>query len=597
MTQIKELIEKGLALNKIAKKLNLTIEHLSQEVEVNHYTLKTEIFNESKINRICDLYAEGVSIKTLGIKFSIDKRRIKKWIKEKGILRDNSQVNRLHFFNEHIFDAIDSPQKAYWLGFLFADGYNNVKNYSVCLTLAAVDKQHIEKYCDFIGAERKNIVYGSTTMDSKDINGEIITKKFYNYGLTMNCKHYSQNLNKLGCVQAKSHILKYPEWLDKKLHSHFIRGYFDGDGSLGFSKDKNQLEWKLDIISTKEFCHTINELIYLNTSKRFPSLDKLNNDPNKNTYSMRINGNEQVLKVCDWMYADSYDDILLTRKHNDKYLKLQKQQQDVISKRGREGHLLTLENIDFSFDNQIIEMYKSLSATKISENLNLTLYFVLDVLKRNNIEIKNETSRKFKLNQNYFENIDSENKVYWLAYIYYKALFHKNNFTIELVKDKEERCLHLYKLAKELSPENYGDILKFYNNKYATYILQINSKKLIDDVLKYIEILNVTEDYTELFSNELLKHFVRGAFDAVGTVKSYTYYNSANIKISKKNKQVFKLKKIIKYNCDIDFNGDFDSITKSGKEVIKLFNWMYNGINIKCDYRYNKVTQILKLNL
>lgn len=50
-----------------------------------------------------------------------------------------------------------------------------------------------------------------------------------------------------GCVPKKSLILKFPEEdiVSKELQSHFIRGYFDGDGSLLHSKTSKKISWLL----------------------------------------------------------------------------------------------------------------------------------------------------------------------------------------------------------------------------------------------------------------------------------------------------------------------------------------------------------------
>ncbi len=50
-------------------------------------------------------------------------------------------------------------------------------------------------------------------------------------GLYLSSKLISENLSNLGCVQAKTFKLKFPDFLSEELMSHFIRGYFDGDGS------------------------------------------------------------------------------------------------------------------------------------------------------------------------------------------------------------------------------------------------------------------------------------------------------------------------------------------------------------------------------
>ena len=63
-----------------------------------------------------------------------------------------SQGARKHTCNEHFFDTIDTQEKAYWLGFLFADG--NVSNISntVSISLKGDDIAHLEKFKIFINA-------------------------------------------------------------------------------------------------------------------------------------------------------------------------------------------------------------------------------------------------------------------------------------------------------------------------------------------------------------------------------------------------------------------------------------------------------------
>ena len=55
-------------------------------------------------------------------------------------------------FSESIFQTIDSPEKAYWLGFLYADGYNSYKGIvSLCLNEEDVD--HLEKFKKILNAK------------------------------------------------------------------------------------------------------------------------------------------------------------------------------------------------------------------------------------------------------------------------------------------------------------------------------------------------------------------------------------------------------------------------------------------------------------
>lgn len=59
------------------------------------------------------------------------------------------------FNNRYIFDKIDTEEKAYWLGFLYADWSVGSKEDKIELSLAACDYNHIQKFKDFIGLDNK----------------------------------------------------------------------------------------------------------------------------------------------------------------------------------------------------------------------------------------------------------------------------------------------------------------------------------------------------------------------------------------------------------------------------------------------------------
>lgn len=70
--------------------------------------------------------------------------------------------NRLKFDNS-VFDSIDSDEKSYWLGFLYADGFVNGKyNNSVELSLSSIDIGHLYKYNQFLKNEGTIVVSKSS---------------------------------------------------------------------------------------------------------------------------------------------------------------------------------------------------------------------------------------------------------------------------------------------------------------------------------------------------------------------------------------------------------------------------------------------------
>lgn len=310
--KIKTMVENGFSNKKIAIVLNIDNSYVKSYVKINNFKIKKEQFSDDKINHIVSLYAQGVSAKNLGIKYSIDKRRVQKWAKKNNMLRSKNESHRFTFFNESVFDVINSPQNAYWLGFFYADAYNCYQTNTVSVNLATIDKHHLEKLSNFLELPKNKI---------KDHSNAIDDKTYYYSSVKIYSQHICNTLKKYGCPQAKSFAIKYPDFLDSQLNVDFIRGLFDGDGSLCKTKCNN--EWRFKLVSTKECLDKIKDIILLNLNIRskYNNISKTNN----NTYELCISGNERVYKISEWLYGNSNYNIRLNRKY-DKYLELKEQQ-------------------------------------------------------------------------------------------------------------------------------------------------------------------------------------------------------------------------------------------------------------------------------
>ena len=59
---------------------------------------------------------------------------------------------RKHFYNEDYFKVIDSEDKAYWLGFISADGSVSKDAYHIRISLSSIDIKHLEKFLTCINA-------------------------------------------------------------------------------------------------------------------------------------------------------------------------------------------------------------------------------------------------------------------------------------------------------------------------------------------------------------------------------------------------------------------------------------------------------------
>ena len=203
--------------------------------------------------------------------------------------------------NENIFNKIDSADKAYWLGFLSADGYIT-KNNQIGLTLSEIDKEHIEKFRKFIGANYEIKTYKpSKTAWSEN-----------NYcRLLFTSKTMYEDLVNLGLTTNKTLDLKRPN-IDNKYVLDYIRGFIDADGSLTsyLPKNKKSKAYNLKITSQEDILLFILENLNL-------SHLKIIKYKNKNASYISIGGNKQLDDIMDLIYKDS--NYYLDRKY-DKYL-------------------------------------------------------------------------------------------------------------------------------------------------------------------------------------------------------------------------------------------------------------------------------------
>lgn len=114
-----------------------------------------------------------------------------------------------------IFKNINTKEKAYWLGFIFADGYVSQKGLSFHLSIK--DKDQLEKFKTFIKSNKK----------IKSIKNRPYQIRFEVYSVAL-----INDLKAYGCYSPKWKQIKFPKFKKYLLHS-FLLGYYDGDGSEG----------------------------------------------------------------------------------------------------------------------------------------------------------------------------------------------------------------------------------------------------------------------------------------------------------------------------------------------------------------------------
>ena len=203
---------------------------------------------------------------------------------------------RRYCFNERFFSEINSEKKAYWLGFIFADG-------CVCrndLILSIKDREHLEKFVNDIDGNNKIQTYLKKTNFGK----------FETHRLSIRSTGFFEDLANYGVTPNKSYTANPILNFLNDLHRHFWRGVLDGDGYISNYKDyyktKEYSIFELGCCGGLEMMTKFCEFIFRECG------EKINIRRDKTIYRWSCVG-RKAKKIYTHLYKNSA--IYLTRKY------------------------------------------------------------------------------------------------------------------------------------------------------------------------------------------------------------------------------------------------------------------------------------------
>jgi len=208
--------------------------------------------------------------------------------------------NVRYYMNENAFENIDTPEKAYWLGFIYAEGGIDLsKAYKLVINQHPSRKFRLEQFRDFL--ESNIPIKEYPHYKDKRVTIRVCRKKIV------------QDLARHGVVPRKSAILVFPD-IHEKYYGDFIRGFFDGDGSLGIQKSKyynyrNGRRKRLTVNKQLTFSLYSQALNFLKTIRRILAkrcrvhLTKIMQTGKKDShvYCLRYTGNTQVPRILNYL--------------------------------------------------------------------------------------------------------------------------------------------------------------------------------------------------------------------------------------------------------------------------------------------------------
>ncbi len=208
-------------------------------VKGKKFTKWTERFN---VNEILNLIEQGKNIKELAKILEIPNRRLGEMLKHFNIdiKTKNHSIKKDHDFFENITTEI----KAYLLGYTIADGCISIESkkknnvvYSYAKRIAYCVSVDDREVIDLI---QKNISPNSVIKEIQNNKGANNRKR--QLILRISSQKIVDDLIKLEVKPNKTYNTSFTfpfNKIDKSLHKHLIRGFFDGDGSIS----KNDIQF------------------------------------------------------------------------------------------------------------------------------------------------------------------------------------------------------------------------------------------------------------------------------------------------------------------------------------------------------------------
>lgn len=249
-----------------------------------------EMISQQELDEIINMYQTNISLREIERRTHHGRNAIAKMLERLNIKTTTGNHYRKYFFDFDFFEKIDNEFKAYWLGFMYADGCilkQDNRGYGEQEFKIQIAKQDLELLENF----KKDIkstypIREDTSKNKKNENWQVQVIQSLRSQKTVN------DLKKLGCVENKSLILTFPteEQVPKEFIYDFIRGYFDGDGSIS----EYDGAYHINIVGTEDFIKKL--------STYFEGGSIYSDSRKENSWYFNLGGNLQVIKAYHLMY-------------------------------------------------------------------------------------------------------------------------------------------------------------------------------------------------------------------------------------------------------------------------------------------------------
>jgi predicted DNA-binding protein YlxM (UPF0122 family) len=245
-------------------------------------------------------YEQKLSLQKIGELYGKPREYIHRWMKKYGFKTRTRSAAWRHRGTDNVYEVDEdffhnwSKEMAYILGLILTDGNIGTDDDKISITMKDVGL--LEKVKKKLKSNHK-IKY----IEKNDI---------YFFGFAR--EKMSDRLRELGITKNKSLDVIFPD-IPSKFLSHFIRGVFDGDGSVFFEPRSKKSPLRVSFTSgSRAFITTLEHNLH-----SFGGLSKRNiyeKQGTNTTYYFRY-PHKDCLKFFDYIYAGADESMWLERKY------------------------------------------------------------------------------------------------------------------------------------------------------------------------------------------------------------------------------------------------------------------------------------------
>lgn len=275
--------------------------------DTHGYVFSMRRYNQLTENiekQIVQNYNSGKSSLAISKKFNIHPSTVLSIVRRWGYpVRTTKLTSKKYKFNEDFFENIDTEEKAYWLGFILADGCLS-RGKDLIIALKRSDENHLKKFI--------NSLKGNNQLQYVKNNGGF--NGIDAVRLSIRSKKIIEDLSKHGLSERKSMTSRIPTGIPLNLINHFWRGVVDGDGHICINNQPPYKYLEIGLCGSKNIVEEFSSFIHQKLGIR-PKVC-----PDHSIWKTKT-GCSNAVKLCSLLYDNStiyLDRKILTYKTYDK---------------------------------------------------------------------------------------------------------------------------------------------------------------------------------------------------------------------------------------------------------------------------------------